>query len=315
MPSPKALRPRLFLAGAPKAGTSALGAFLAQHPEVAMSRPKEPNWFCPDFDLPRPRSEAEYLSLFAPDAGTRILADGSVLYLYSTEAARRIAAWADDPRILLVLRDPVEAMAAWHAQMVYTGNEPIADFAEALAAEPDRRAGRRLPAAGTGARCPALLLYSEVMRYAPQLERYLAAFDRAQLLVLRYDEFRADPVPTYRRVCAFAGIDPDFRPSFEEMNPPKVRRAPGLHRALKRVLAAPSRALPLGLRLRLIQGLDRLTSRTQGREGPETDLRERLAARCAPDVARLGELLGRDFSDWSATRPRPGAGAERVAAG
>lgn len=35
-------RPDLFIVGAPKTGTSSLHRYLEQHPDVFMSRPKEP---------------------------------------------------------------------------------------------------------------------------------------------------------------------------------------------------------------------------------------------------------------------------------
>ena len=41
--------PDFFIAGNSKSGTTALYHFLAQHPEVCMSNPKEPNFFATDF--------------------------------------------------------------------------------------------------------------------------------------------------------------------------------------------------------------------------------------------------------------------------
>lgn len=299
------LRPRFYFVGAPKAGTSALSSLLVQHPEIAMCRIKEPNFHCPDLDLPGPRSEAEYLSLFEVRPQTRVLGDASILYLYSREAAARIRAYAPDARILAVLRDPVEAMHAWHAQMVYTGNEPIADFAEALAAEADRRAGRRLPTSGTAARSPALLLYRDVMRYAEQLERYLRLFDREQVRVLLYEDFAADPSGTAAAVAAFLGLSP-FSPAARTVNPHKERRLPGLHAGLKRVFAAPARAwLPARLRLDLIRVLDRWTSREAPRRPMDPALARRLRDECRPDVERLAALLERDLGRWL----EPDAGA------
>ena len=150
-------RPRFYFVGAPKAGTSALSLFLGQHPQIGMCRLKEPNFHCPDFDLPRAQTDEEYLKLFSLEVKAKILGDASVLYLYSKVAAARIREYASDARILMVLRNPVEAMYSWHSQMVFTANEPIGDFARALEAEEERKAGRKIPSAGNGARCPALL--------------------------------------------------------------------------------------------------------------------------------------------------------------
>ena len=44
---PRAPRPDFLVIGAPKAGTTALHAALAQHPDVFVSDPKEPKyWLC-----------------------------------------------------------------------------------------------------------------------------------------------------------------------------------------------------------------------------------------------------------------------------
>jgi hypothetical protein len=40
--------PDFFIAGAPKAGTSALHAALTHHPQLRLSRPKEPKLFLRD---------------------------------------------------------------------------------------------------------------------------------------------------------------------------------------------------------------------------------------------------------------------------
>ena len=40
--------PNLFIVGAPKCGTTSLHYWLSQHPEIFMSDPKEPFYFCKD---------------------------------------------------------------------------------------------------------------------------------------------------------------------------------------------------------------------------------------------------------------------------
>jgi hypothetical protein len=290
--------PTAFFIGAPKCGTSALTNFLAQHPQIAVPRVKEPNYMCVDFDLPRPRSEEEYLDLFPIRSSTRVLLDASVLNLYSQAAPERIARYAPEARILVALRDPVDVMHAWHGQMVYTSNEQIANFEEALAAENDRLEGRRLPAAGTGRRCPKLLLYRLLASFGEQLARYFALFPRDRILVIPYEDIRSDPGRTYERVLRFLQVDPAFCPEFKEVNPAKGRRLPRAHRFLKRWLAGPSRAVPLALRLRLIRMVDQLSSRPEPRSELASSLRLRLRSELAEDLTRLRSFLGEDFARW-----------------
>ncbi len=45
-------------------------------------------------------------------------------------------------------------------------------------------------------------MYSEHVRYVEQLRRYHAVFPAEQVLVLIYDDFRADNEATLRRVAA-----------------------------------------------------------------------------------------------------------------
>lgn len=294
-------RPSVFFAGAPKSGSSALSAFLAQHPAISVSRVKEPNFLCPDLDLPRPANEAEYLGLFEVGPETRLLVDASILYLYSRVAAERIAEYAPDARVLVMLRHPVDAMHSWHGQMVYTGNEPIVDFEAALAAETPRRRGAQRPEFGTSARCPELLQYRAVMRYGEQLERLFRHIPRERVRVVLHDDFRSDPGSVYAALLAFLGLTPGFQPAEREVNPSQARRSPGLHRGLKRLFAAPARrVLPLRLRLRLIEGLDRITSVERPRSPLDPGLRQRLVEECAPDVERLAALLGRSLAQWGA---------------
>src|SRR4051812_48993129 len=81
--------PDLFLIGAPKAGTTSLAGWLAQHPDVYWSVPKEPYYWAADYPCLRSHygfdSLASYQALFASPAARSALirAEGSTVYLYS----------------------------------------------------------------------------------------------------------------------------------------------------------------------------------------------------------------------------------------
>lgn len=273
--------------------------YLASHPQVSISRIKEPDYFCTDFDLPGPRTEAEYLSLFSSAEGTTHFLDASVRYMQSRAAAAEIARYSPDARIIMMLRNPVDAMYSWHAQQVYVCNEDLTDFAEALEAEADRKVGRRLPPVDGVRRCPDILFYRDVMDYATQVERFFKHFDRSQILILSYDDFKSDTAKAYQDVLVFLDLDASHVPGFHVVNPAKERRSPGAHRLLKRLFAAPARAiLPARLRLDLIEVIDRVNSRVVQREALSEDVRAELKTECLPGIVRLSELIGRDFTHW-----------------
>ena len=143
-------RPDLFIVGAFKAGTTAMYEYLRVHPQVFMSVPKEPMYFGADL-TPRYRrmTDDEYLALFTDATPDQRAGEASPWYLYSKDAPREIFDFAPSAQAIVLLRNPVDVMYAQHSQLVFNRREDIVDFGEALAAEDDRLAGRRIPS-----RCP-----------------------------------------------------------------------------------------------------------------------------------------------------------------
>jgi hypothetical protein len=295
--------PNFFLVGAPKCGTTAMFNYLAAHPDVFMPHTKEPTFFARDLDEGKRgddrlfiRDFNQYLELFSDWRGERRVGEGSVWYLYSKVAAGQIKSFAPDARIIIMLRDPVEAMYSLHAHRLARGAEELKSFEEAIRVEEDRAHGRRLP---KHAYVVKGLLYTEVMKYASQVERYFDTFDRDRVLVLIYEEFAADPAQAYGQVCEFLEIDPTFLPKFERVNPSRVVRS----RLLRNILRF--HPTPIGNRVRLgpirkgwrrvKRGVIAMNEKPQARPPLDPLLRAELTQELAPDVARLSRLLDRDL--------------------
>lgn len=295
-------RPDFFIVGAPKCATTAMYEYLRQHPQVFMAEAKELHYFGADLLKRRtPRlSEAEYLSYFSGAGDARRVGEASVRYLQSRSAAEEIRRFAPDGRIIVMLRDPVEMMHAQHGEHLFLGMEDIADFGEALAAEEDRKRGDRIPAATNTADA---LFYRESARFSDQLQRYFEAFGRERVHVVIYDDFREDTAREYRRTLEFLEVDPDFAPAFRVVNPAKRARSATLRDfvadpppAVRRLLwATTSRRF----RKRVTGAFQRWNARPASRAAIDPELRTRLKAELAPEVARLSELLGRDLTYWS----------------
>ena len=80
---PSVTRPNFFIVGAPKCGTTALYAYLRQHPDIFMPETKEPNFFGHDIERRRSQrlTEEEYLALFRLAGDARRVGEASVRYL------------------------------------------------------------------------------------------------------------------------------------------------------------------------------------------------------------------------------------------
>ncbi len=291
--------PNFFIAGAPKCGTTSMYAYLRQHPQIFMPFLKEPLFFGADLTHRYGRMQpAEYVALFRPARAEQIVGEASAWYLYSETAAREIHDVVPDAKIIVMLRDPIEVMHAQHSQLRFNRQEDIADFGEALAAEPRRLEGRNLPS-GTFRR--ENLFYRRMVRFAEQLERYFDVFGRDRVHVVMYDDLKADTAAEYRRVLEFLEVDAKVEVTLEPRNQSKRIRSSLIQRLvwdppLVRRLAPLLRRFPIAHRIR--DAVLRANSLSSSRETLEPGLRADLVRELKPEIARLERLLDRDLASW-----------------
>jgi hypothetical protein len=301
--------PDFFIVGHAKSGTTALYEMLKAQPQIFMPAVKEPWYFVPELrstaqragEDKHPRTLEAYLDLFRDAAPEQRAGEATPSYLFSREAARRIAEVQPAARIVAILREPASFLRSLHMQFLQTNVETEPDLAKAIALEPQRREGKRVPATSTR---PQTLLYSDHVRYVEQLQRYLAVFAPEQLLVLIYDDFRADNAATVRRVLRFLELDDSGEIRQTEANPTvRVRsaRTSGLVRSLYMGRSAGAghakRAIktltPQSLRRRAM-AIERRAQRAQPKQADERTMRE-LRLRFKHEVVALSDHLDRDM--------------------
>ena len=294
--------PDFVIPGAPRSGTTFMHPYLAKHPAIYMSPIKEPNHFATDLDsgsyldsMTFLRDRARYLALYDKARAGQLTGEASTWYLFSRDAAANLHASNPQTRAVIMLRDPVTMLHSLHLRRLYGGSEDLASFEDALAAEDDRRAGRRIP---VRARNVKSLIYRDVGRYAEQVERFLDQFGRDQVLILIFEEFRADPATAYRRTLEFLGVDPAFTPDFSVVNSGMARRSWRLQQLLlsPRVVRVARAVIPPRLRPAVGRTWDRINSRGQRPAPLDPDVARRLRADLQPDIDRLGRLIERDLS-------------------
>jgi Sulfotransferase domain len=295
-------RPDFFLVGAPKCGTTALNDYLRQHPEIFLPKKKEINFFGADLVFYKPRvTKEQYLAHFAEAKAEKRIGEAAVWYLYSKLAAAEIKDFGPAASIIIMLRSPVDMMYSMHGQRLYNDNENIRDFAEALAAEEERKQGRRIYQNAANAMG---FFYRDIARYTQQVQRYFEVFGRDKVQVIIYDDFKSDTPGVYRKTCEFLEVDSQFRPVFTVINPSKTVRNEALRRFLRYPPPSVRWFLRL-LRLRPVPGergfkgwLKRLNSKPIPRPPMDRELKSRLQAEFLPEVQQLSELLERDLTHW-----------------
>src|SRR5437764_6469248 len=99
----------LIILGFPKSGTSSLHEYLALHPDICMSREKEPQFF--SISTQWERGFAWYDSLFEDEGRPRRwYGESSQSYSGWEPALQRIKAYLEEPRFIVLLRHPVDRL-------------------------------------------------------------------------------------------------------------------------------------------------------------------------------------------------------------
>jgi hypothetical protein len=190
-----------LVAGVQKAGTTALDAYLREHPELCLPEKKELHFFDTDrFFAVEPVDYSRYHGAFAPHSPQWLLGEVTPAYLYWPTAGERIARYNPAMKMLLVLRNPItRAYSQWNMARQLK-REPL-PFLDAVKAEPERI--RTLE--------PAIakrFTYVERGFYAQQLQRLLRYFPATQLLIFRSEELQQQRDEVFSRIASFLGIGP-----------------------------------------------------------------------------------------------------------
>ncbi|HEV2075342.1 MAG TPA: sulfotransferase [Thermoleophilaceae bacterium] len=294
--------PNLLVIGGMKCGTTSFHHYLSLHPEIAMSRRKELNFFVAE---PRPplvskatwrRGVDWYASRFPDEAPVR--GESSIQYTahpHIPGVPERAASVVPSARLIYIVRDPVERVISQYVHMVAAGLE-----------------SRPLGAAIRTSRGEIEAEYLDRSRYGMQLERWLDHYPDEQLLVLSQEELLSRRLETLRRVFSFLGVDhtfesEEFGSHYRQRAEDKRRRLPAANRA-EGLIVAGTRRLPApvrrrlrdrGIPRRLRRAVVRALSRRLDPPVPEPSLRSRLEEALVDDVDRLRRLTGERFEDWS----------------
>jgi hypothetical protein len=303
--------PEFFIVGQPKCGTTALFQILREHPAIYMPALKEPYFFAPELPAREhpsrtvlPATLDAYLSLFDSATPGQRIGEASVYYLWSREAARRIAEIQPDARIIAILREPASLLRSLHLQLLFDHIETEKDLSRALALEADRRKGRpRLR--GRSSFWPQLLLYSDHVRYVDQLRRYDTVFPPEQMLVLIYDDLLADNARLIGQVLRFLGVDETYTIPSTWANPTVRMRSRHLQNVVRSVSVGQgpvSQAAKAAIKAVTPQRVRRHALHVAhnrvilgGPRPPDPRVMAEMRRRLKPEVVALSEYLRRDL--------------------
>jgi hypothetical protein len=277
-PSGPGALPNLIVIGAQKCGTSGLHYYLSLHPEISVSRPKELNFFIAERNWPLGLDW--YRSHFDPNAKVRSEASPNyTAYPQHLEVPERMHSVVPDARLLYMVRDPIDRIAA-HWVHNYAKRREKGDLRATLM-HPNTS-------------------YLARSHYHAQLLRFLRLYPRDRVLVIEQEELRNRRLETLRRVFEFTGVDPGFsHPGFatQRHRTSRKRRGTRLTRALDRLDRR--RGTVSARRFRALAGAVLPIGRSIEVPDVRSALPPETLRSLRDDAEQLRELTGLDLSGWS----------------
>ena len=307
----KSKKPNFFIVGAPRCGTTAMYEYLKAHPDIFMpEHPKEPHHFGSDLQgirFLRFRDDAKYLALFDAAKDEKCLGEASTAYLVSKRAAYEIGEFNPSAKVIIMLRSPIDMIYSIYNRNLYTSNEDLQTFEEALAAEQDRRAGKRIPKITHTLQG---LFYTEFGRFTEQIQRYFDVFGREQVHIIIYDDFKSDTITAYRETLNFLEVDSAFESEFRVVNANKTIKHKTIQQLLIKTNLTPIKikesktfhtirtALPKGTIDFGIKLFNNLYTQEEQRTPMKQETEQKLKQQFKNEIDTLSQLINHNLTNW-----------------
>lgn len=317
-------RPNFIIIGAAKAGTTALHNYLGQHPEIFVTRKKEPKFFTfyqdetenspASFDAEGHRRYeyikagsicdlASYQALFEGVTDETAIGESSPMYLYCPHSAQRIHEYDPDIKLIAILRNPVDRAFSHYMQysIQVQGDEYLPTFEKAIAAEPIDHSSIWY----------GLRHYVRLGFYHAQLKRYFDRFDPSQIQVHLYEDFKQKPDQLFHDTFQFLGVNDGF--SVDTSTAHNVGAAPKnqlIHRSLGWINTMANtdssaiQTLKSSIPKPIYRGISATIQRVKKQnitDKPAScslETRQQLLDLYCDDITQLQVLIKRDLSHW-----------------
>ena len=273
--------------------------YLGQHPEIFAPYLKEPIFFGSDLMTGAERlTEKNYLQLYDGWKTERYGLDASTAYLALNAAPGEIFDKAPDAKILIMVRNPVDAAYSLYWQNRFDFVEDLPTFEQSLDAEHDRATLGKIPKVGPLDR----KLYSKLFAFTNNIHNYNDVFSPENVRIIVFDDLRDGPEECLFNICDFLDVSKNIEYSLELKNPARKaissRFAEFIGNPPRNLKTTVRAILPFKSRFTIRNAIIRANSREEAYPPMKAETRRKLVARFSPEVHRLAALLGRDLSHW-----------------
>jgi hypothetical protein len=296
--------PNFLVVGAAKCGTSSLHQYLDQHPEIFMSKVKEPRFITSQvnpFPLNGPgdhkveswyvKKYEDYVKLFEGAENYPAVGESSAdtLYFYK-KSIPVIKQYLGDPKIIIMLRNPVKRAFSAYQHLVRDLREDLS-FEEGLKEEPNRIKNN----------WELIYHYTAVSMYYDSVKAFIGNFTSVKV-ILNEDQAKR-PQQIARELFRFLDVDPNCDINTEiKYNISGKPKSQWLHQFffegnMARKLAQPIVRQLLSQETRKMIA-QKIQEKNLTRMTINPDTKKRLQLFFNEDIEKLEGLLKRDLSIW-----------------
>ncbi len=292
--------PNFLIPGAPKAGTSSLQKWIADHPDAHGSVEKETYFLVdPGTHMYRPEAHISdglqgWRSQFdiAPGTAPKVIVESTPGYIYYQTALQHVPDLPSAPKCLFMLREPGAQIHSLYTYFRDNWDWIPADMSFAAFIDAARRQDHDFKG-------------NELARHALAYARYIDFLDPwaerlgpDRMMVATFDDLLADQKGLTKRVADWVGLDASFYDTYafpreNETYTPKNRALQSLNVRLRS-------HLPKGKLYDAARSLYRRMNTTKGRSHSETeaDLARALGLEFAEANRQLAARFDLDLSQW-----------------
>lgn len=297
--------PNFLIVGASRSGTTSLYYYLKQHPEIFLSNVKEPFFISAQFvNYPTKgvgddyffkrhvvKRFEDYCKLFESAAGKKAIGEASANNLYySDKSIKYIKQFLGDPKIIIILRNPVERAFSAYMMLVSDGREYLS-FDEALSQEKKRFQKN----------WGHIWMYKDSGLYYNSVRAFLENF--SDVKVCLFYDLKNRPLSLMREIFEFLDVDISFvsdsTVQYNVSGIPKVK-------LINEFFVKPSKLQNVTRAIgKFVLGEDRwaklrdtLRAKLLTKSEIKPEMRQYLKEFYWEDIKNLEVLLGRDLSNW-----------------
>ena len=200
-------KPNFIIIGAMKAATTSLYTYIKQHPDIFMTKVKEPMFFNNfqqenNYNILGSKSNKsttleEYLAMFKDAKNEKAIGEASPAYIYNENAPYLIKEHLPDVKIIAILRQPTDRAYSNFLHTKRADRENVNSFEQAIKIEKERISDNWSP----------LYHYIQKGFYSVQLKRYYNLFPKENIKVYLFEDVVKTPKETLKDIFKFLNVD------------------------------------------------------------------------------------------------------------